>query len=65
MPKISEILAVEEQKERPWVAFEYFPPRTADGVANLYKRFKRMASQRACSSRARALAQSSLPQIPP
>lgn len=27
-------------------AFEYFPPRTADGVTNLYKRFGRMAERR-------------------
>ena len=46
MPKISEILAEREKSAEPWVAFEYFPPRTADGVANLYKRFRRMSSQK-------------------
>jgi len=29
----------------PYVAFEYFPPRTAEGVTTLQKRFVRMASQ--------------------
>ena len=43
MPKISQI--VEEKGGAPYVAFEYFPPRTADGVAALQKRFVRMASQ--------------------
>ena len=28
-----------------FIAFEYFPPRTAEGVANLHKRFLRMSSQ--------------------
>mmetsp|Transcript_11709 Transcript_11709/g.19880 ORF Transcript_11709/g.19880 Transcript_11709/m.19880 type:complete len:383 (+) Transcript_11709:187-1335(+) len=30
---------------KPFVSFEYFPPRTAEGVANLYDRIARMASQ--------------------
>jgi 5,10-methylenetetrahydrofolate reductase len=47
MPKISEILAVAEKEDRPWIAFEYFPPRTPEGVKTLYSRFKRMASQSA------------------
>lgn len=29
----------------PFVSFEYFPPRTEDGVNNLYKRLDRMAQQ--------------------
>ena len=50
MPKIvPDLLASAEGK--PWVAFEYFPPRTAEGVANLYKRFVRMASQSAWRAR--------------
>ena len=32
----------------PWVAFEFFPPRTTEGVTNLYKRFERMSEQGAC-----------------
>jgi hypothetical protein len=53
MPKISAILAEREGAAgaQPWVAFEYFPPRTAEGVANLYKRFKRMATQSASQLR--------------
>jgi methylenetetrahydrofolate reductase (NADPH) len=43
MPKISSIIA--EKGDTPYVAFEYFPPRTAEGVASLQKRFVRMASQ--------------------
>ena len=43
MPKISAI--IQEKGQHPYVAFEYFPPRTADGVAALQKRFVRMASQ--------------------
>jgi methylenetetrahydrofolate reductase (NADPH) len=31
--------------KKPFVAFEYFPPRTAEGVANLYARMERMAKQ--------------------
>ncbi len=29
----------------PHIAFEYFPPRTEEGVKNLTRRFKLMASQ--------------------
>ena len=43
MPKLTELIAA--KNDQPYVAFEYFPPRTADGVASLCKRFKRMASQ--------------------
>ena len=28
---------------RTWYSFEYFPPRTEDGVKNLYDRLDRMA----------------------
>ena len=46
MVKLTEkIHAAEAAGEGPWVAFEFFPPRTADGVSNLYKRFDRMAKQ--------------------
>ncbi len=31
---------------KPFIAFEYFPPRTADGVTNLYNRIERMAIQK-------------------
>ena len=29
----------------PYFSFEYFPPRTDEGVKNLYKRIERMAQQ--------------------
>ena len=29
----------------PYFSFEYFPPRTEDGVKNLYERLDRMAKQ--------------------
>jgi len=31
--------------DKPFIAFEYFPPRTEQGVANLYERFERMKQQ--------------------
>jgi hypothetical protein len=45
MPKLSELIA--ERGDEIWTAFEYFPPRTQDGVNTLYKRFARMATQSA------------------
>ena len=39
-----------EAQGSTYIAFEYFPPRTAEGVATLYKRFKRMATQSACGA---------------
>ena len=43
--KISEKLAQAEATQTPYIAFEFYPPRTADGVANLTKRFGRMQQQ--------------------
>ena len=40
--KISEKLAAAEATQTPYIALEFYPPRTADGVANLTKRFDRM-----------------------
>lgn len=40
---IDKIAALPEGK--PFVSFEYFPPRTADGVEKLYARIGRMAEQ--------------------
>ncbi|CAK9032363.1 Methylenetetrahydrofolate reductase 1 (ZmMTHFR1), partial [Durusdinium trenchii] len=42
-PKIHEL--VEAKGKETWVAFEYFPPKTETGVANLYKRLGRMQQQ--------------------
>lgn len=38
--KISDLVAA--QGDEPWIAFEYYPPRTEKGVANLYKRLESM-----------------------
>lgn len=43
MPKIVDMF--KDHAEDGFIAFEYFPPRTEEGVSNLYKRFTRMASQ--------------------
>lgn len=32
------------QAKQPFFSFEYFPPKTADGLTNLYMRFDRMGS---------------------
>ena len=32
--------------DTPFIAFEYFPPRTEQGVQNLYERFDRMKNQK-------------------
>ena len=49
MVKLTAIIAkAEAESDKPWVAFEFYPPRTPDGVANLYKRFGRMEQQSAC-----------------
>jgi hypothetical protein len=45
MVKISEKIKEAQAKNEPFISFEYYPPRTAEGVANLYKRFARMAQQ--------------------
>jgi hypothetical protein len=51
MVKISEKIKAAEAEGKTWVAFEFYPPRTADGVANLYKRFGRMTLQSALRGR--------------
>ncbi|WOO80694.1 Methylenetetrahydrofolate reductase 1 [Vanrija pseudolonga] len=40
--KITEKLAKAEREGRPFWSFEYFPPRTAQGLQNLYDRIERM-----------------------
>lgn len=56
MPKIIDLVraraAGDESKDgepKPFIAFEYYPPRTEEGVANLYKRLGRMAKLSASS----------------
>ncbi|KAG8988994.1 hypothetical protein FRB94_001792 [Tulasnella sp. JGI-2019a] len=42
MVKISQKLAKADREDRVWWSFEYFPPRTAQGLQNLYDRIERM-----------------------
>jgi 5,10-methylenetetrahydrofolate reductase len=51
MVKLIDQINAADASGTPYVAFEFFPPRTAEGVANLYKRFRRMAQQSASISR--------------
>ncbi|SPO30641.1 probable MET13 - putative methylene tetrahydrofolate reductase [Ustilago trichophora] len=41
--KITNKIAKAEKEGRIWWSFEYFPPRTAQGLTNLYDRIERMA----------------------
>lgn len=43
MTKIIDIIREKEKEGTPYFSFEYFPPKTEDGVRNLYERFYRMA----------------------
>ncbi|KAG8891765.1 hypothetical protein FRB99_003370, partial [Tulasnella sp. 403] len=40
--KITQKIAQAEKDDRTWWSFEYFPPRTAQGLQNLYDRIERM-----------------------
>ncbi|KAM0749328.1 methylenetetrahydrofolate reductase [Meredithblackwellia eburnea MCA 4105] len=42
MVKISEKIAKAQQEGRNWWSFEFFPPKTQDGWANLYSRIEKM-----------------------
>ena len=44
--KISDAIRAEEAAGRVYTAFEFFPPRTADGLTNLYKRCDAFKAQR-------------------
>lgn len=44
--KISDILHERSESDGPFIAFEYYPPRTPAGVENLRKRLHRMKTQR-------------------
>lgn len=46
MPKITELLAAVQDEVH--TAIEFFPPRTPEGVQNLYKRFAIFAQQSEC-----------------
>jgi methylenetetrahydrofolate reductase (NADPH) len=44
--KITDLVADWESKnQRPWISFEYFAPRTEQGIENLSHRFERMGKQ--------------------
>jgi methylenetetrahydrofolate reductase (NADPH) len=43
--KIIDLVRKKEAAGEPWIAFEYYPPRTDEGVANLVARFDRMKLQ--------------------
>ncbi|KAK4695215.1 methylenetetrahydrofolate reductase (NADH), partial [Phenoliferia sp. Uapishka_3] len=42
MVKISEKIAKAQKEGRSWCSFEFFPPKTQDGWANLYSRIEKM-----------------------
>lgn len=44
MVHISDILAEAQKGGKPSFSFEYFPPKTAQGVQNLYDRIERMSA---------------------
>lgn len=46
MPKISDLIAEKAAAGEDWVSYEYFPPRSEQGVKNLEARFARMKSAR-------------------
>ena len=43
--KIAPLIKAKEEAKEPFVAFEYFPPRTEDGLKKLYDRIQRMKLQ--------------------
>lgn len=42
MSKIIDLIKAKEEGSKPFISIEFFPPRTADGVKNLYARMDRM-----------------------
>jgi len=46
MVKLVDSIREAEGKEGTYIAFEFYPPRTAEGVSNLTKRFARMLQQK-------------------
>jgi len=47
MPKICDLIAEKAKNGEDWVSYEFFPPRTEQGVKNLVNRFERMRQARA------------------
>jgi len=46
MPKICDLIAEKAKAGEDWVSYEFFPPRTEQGVKNLVARFERMKQAR-------------------
>ena len=46
MVKIIDRIREAETAKAPYIAFEFYPPRTAEGTANLTRRFARMLGQK-------------------
>ena len=46
MPKICDLIAEKAKAGEDWVSYEFFPPRTEQGVKNLVARFERMKNAR-------------------
>eukprot|EP00457_Paulinella_chromatophora_P011212 gb/GEZN01011340.1/.p1 GENE.gb/GEZN01011340.1/~~gb/GEZN01011340.1/.p1 ORF type:complete len:338 (-),score=66.55 gb/GEZN01011340.1/:126-1139(-) len=44
MPKIADVIKQHEKEKKHFYSFEYFPPRTEDGLKNLEKRLETMAA---------------------
>ncbi len=42
-PRIADLIAARNTEGKPWIAFEFFPPKTEMGVTNLYSRLGRLA----------------------
>ena len=52
MPKINDLIADKAAKGEDWVSYEYFPPRSEQGVKNLEARFERASPASAPQPRA-------------
>lgn len=44
IPKIADKIRARQEEKRTFFSFEYFPPKTPQGVTNLYKRVERMTA---------------------
>lgn len=51
--KISELIRERRPEDGPFIAFEFFPPRTESGVQNLRARFARLQQQGMLQARCR------------
>lgn len=44
-PRIDQLVRKKQEEGKPFFSFEYYPPRTDDGVENLIQRFAKMKAQ--------------------